>query len=46
MRRSAVPFCRNGQASEGSADRKAWLELTVSAPLDGEVSGVGMNNCQ
>jgi len=46
MRRSAMPFYSNGQASEGSADHKAWLEFAVSTPLDGEVSGVGVKNCQ
>jgi hypothetical protein len=31
-------FCNaiNGQASEGSADRKAWLEFAVSTTLDGK----------
>jgi len=46
MRRSAMPFYINGQASEGSADRKAWLEFAVSTTLDEEVSGVGVKNGQ
>jgi len=45
MRRSAMPFYINGQASEGSADHKAWFEFAVS-PLDGEMSGVGVKNGQ
>jgi len=46
MRRSAMPFYSNGQASEGSANHRAWLEFAVSTTLDAEVSGAGVKNGQ